>query len=209
MAKKQIIGTIDDGKAYILQAGTPIYVKTADICAMTGKSNQWIGQLTSQGILNKTQTPHGALYDVTASIKAYIKSMEDKAEQKSKDSQETEKLEKQRMKADTSIKASKAIVAKLNAEELQGKMHRSEDVAAMTEDLIYTLRAGLMSLGGRLAHDLAAISDPAEISAAIDKEAYKLMDELSMYKYDSKKYEERVRSRLNKDPIDMSSEDDG
>ena len=45
-AKKQDV-VVEDGAVYVLRAGTPVYVKTADICSMTGKSNQWIGQLVA------------------------------------------------------------------------------------------------------------------------------------------------------------------
>ena len=76
-------------------------------------------------------------------------------------------------------------------------MHRSEDVAHMTEDLIYTIRGMLLALPGRLAIDAANMSDPAEVSSLIRQEVYAIMEELSHYKYDAKKYEERVRQRLN------------
>ena len=62
MDKKTAV--VENGAVYVLQAGTPIYVKTADVCAILGKSNQWVGQLTSQGTLNKSKTAHGALYNV-------------------------------------------------------------------------------------------------------------------------------------------------
>ena len=42
--KKKPEAVIEDDAVYVLRTGTPIFVKTADICAMTGKSNQWIGQ---------------------------------------------------------------------------------------------------------------------------------------------------------------------
>lgn len=208
MAKEQSIAKIDNGAVYILQAGTPVYIKTADICAITGKSNQWIGQLTSQGILNKSKTPHGALYDLGSSIKSYCTMLEERIEAEEDDDPESKKLEKDRRKADTSIKASKAIIAGLEAKELQGKMHRSEDVAAMTEDLIFAMRNALTAIPGRLAVDLASVSDPAEVSAIIQRETYKIMDELSTYKYDSRKYEERVRIRMKRDALDDSEDDE-
>ena len=88
-------------------------------------------------------------------------------------------------------------------------MHRSEDVAAMTEDLIFAMRNALLALPGRLSVDLAAMTEPAEVSAAIQNEVYKVMEDLATYKYDSKKYEERVRARMNKDARDDSSDEDG
>lgn len=208
MAKDQTIAKIDNGTVFVLQAGTPVYVKTADICAITGKSNQWIGQLTSQGILNKSKTPHGALYDLVANMKSYCTMLEERAEADEDDDPESKKLEKDRRKADTSIKASKAIIAGLEAKEIQGKMHRSEDVAAMTDDLIFAMRNSLTALPGRLAVDLASVNDPAEVSSIIQRETFKIMDELSTYKYDSRKYEERVRIRMNRDALEDTEDDE-
>ena len=108
--------------------------------------------------------------------------------------------------AEVSIKKAKAIKEVLEAQELQGKMHRADDVAAMTEDLIYAIRGMLVSLPGRLAVDVAAVDTPAEASEVIRKEVYKAMKELSEYKYNPKKYEERVRER--KDWGDLESDTD-
>lgn len=155
MDKKTAV--VENGAVYVLQAGTPIYVKTADVCAILGKSNQWVGQLTSQGTLNKSKTAHGALYNLSESLSAYIKSIEDK----SSDNPEQKEIELNKLKADVSLRTSKAIVAGLNAKELQGKMHRSEDVAAVTEDLVYTIRSALLALVGRLSTDLVGITDQA------------------------------------------------
>lgn len=194
---------VENGAVYVLQAGTPIYVKTADVCAILGKSNQWVGQLTSQGTLNKSKTAHGALYNLSESLSAYIKSIEDK----SSDNPEQKKIELNKLKADVSLRTSKAIVAGLNAKELQGKMHRSEDVAAVTEDLVYTIRSALLALVGRLSTDLVGITDQAELSAKIQDEVYAVMETLSTYKYDSKKYEERVRQRLRKDSLEADEDE--
>jgi hypothetical protein len=201
MDKKTAV--VENGAVYVLQAGTPIYVKTADVCAILGKSNQWVGQLTSQGTLNKSKTAHGALYNLSESLSAYIKSIEDK----SSDNPEQKEIELNKLKADVSLRTSKAIVAGLNAKELQGKMHRSEDVAAVTEDLVYTIRSALLALVGRLSTDLVGITDQAELSAKIQDEVYAVMEKLSTYKYDSKKYEERVRQRLRKDSLEADEDE--
>ena len=91
---------------------------------------------------------------------------------------------------------------------MTGKMHRSEDVAAMTEDLVYAIRGSLLALPGRLAVDLADMDDPAEISEYIRREIYKVMDELSRYEYDPKKYDERVRERLKFDARPRGGEEE-
>ncbi|MBQ6164773.1 MAG: hypothetical protein IJK23_09900 [Clostridia bacterium] len=192
MAKPKAIAEIKDGAVYILQPGTPVYVKTADVCAMTGKSNQWIGQLTSQGTLNKTQTAYGSLYDLTDTVRAYCKTIESRNDKNKVDEVEYEKRE-----AEAKLKKSKATIAALDALERTGKMHRSEDVAAMTADLIYTIRGALLALPGRLAVDMVGVTDAAEASDLIRREVFQIMEELSRYKYDSEKYKERVRERLS------------
>ena len=79
MATKKQDVVVEDGAVYVLRAGTPVYVKTADICSMTGKSNQWIGQLVAQGTLHKRSTPHGSLFDVTEAVRAYCSMLEARA----------------------------------------------------------------------------------------------------------------------------------
>ena len=108
---------------------------------------------------------------------------------------EDQKVEKTRRKSEAQMKASKAVIAMYEAEELKGTMHRAEDVKAMTEDLVYTIRGALMALPGRLAVDVAACDSPSEASEVIRKEVYQVMRELAGYRYDPKKYEERVRER--------------
>ena len=99
--------------------------------------------------------------------------------------------------------------AKAEADELQGKMHRSEDVAAMTTDLIYAIRGAMMALPGRLAVDVASANSPAEAAEIIRREVNKAMRELSNYRYDPKKYEERVRDRRAWEADSGRDADDG
>lgn len=197
------VAEIRDGAVYILQAGTKVYLKTADMCAMTGKSNQWIGQLASQGVLFKMQTAHGNLYEMHDAVKAYIGNLEER--QASEDDKEAD-LKKKQLTAEVSMKQSKALIASLDAKERQGKMHRSEDVAAMTEDLIYAIRGALLALPGRLAVDVLDAETAAEASEIIRNEVYQIMEELSGYEYDPAKYEERVRDRLNLASLSGESE---
>ena len=105
-----------DDATYVLEAGKPIYVKTADLCAMTGKSNQWIGQLTSQGILNKEQTSHGRMYDLRTNIKSYCEMLEARKE---KVDSEAAKVEADKNKAEMQLKSAKVAIAVMEANELK------------------------------------------------------------------------------------------
>lgn len=214
MAKKEKpVAVVEDGAVYVLQAGTKIFVKTADICAAAGVSNQWIGQQTAQGTINKTMTPYGAMYNFPETLKAYCESTLERRKTDDSDLSDAErrelrKCEISKIKSESSIKAARAVKEQLEARELLGSMHRSEDVAALVGDLIYELRGALIALPGRLATDVAGSADIAECAEIIRKEVYKLMSDLSQYKYDSKKYEERVRARRGKDASGNDTEEE-
>ena len=81
------------------------------------------------------------------------------------------------------------------AKELSGQMHRSEDVAAMTAELIYTIRGALMALPSRVAINAAALSDPAEVAEYMRGEVNQIAEEIATFRYDPAKYEACVRER--------------
>lgn len=193
---------------YSLTPGTPIYVKTADMSVILGKSDQWVGNLAQKGVLVKVKTEHGNLFDLVASMRGYLAWLD---EQNADKDPELAELDKKKKKLDNSIKASKAIKESLFAKELQGEMHRSEDVRAMTEDLLFAVKNGLTALIGRLSVEIASISDPADVPGVIKREVYLTLNQLSNYKYDSRKYKQRVderrkKAKSNNDDTDESEE---
>ena len=191
--KEKVI--VEDDTVYILQPGMTIYVKTADICSAFGVSNQWVGQLTTQGTLNKMQTDHGKLYNLFDSLRGYTDSLNEKVTKTA----EEKKLDKAKQAAEVKFKVAKAAMAELQAKELSGKMHRSEDVQVFTQDMIDTVKNALLSLPGRLAVEVS-LCDTAEECSALIKEAVRdVLAELSEYDYDPEKYEALVRERQNLD----------
>ena len=86
-------------------------------------------------------------------------------------------------------------------------MHRSEDVASMTEDLIFTLRSHLIALPGRIAVDVAEAANAAEAAEIIRKETHLMMEDMMRYRYDPEKYAERVRERQRWEKKDDFAED--
>ena len=83
----------------------------------------------------------------------------------------------------------------LQLKELEGTMHRSEDVAAMTEDLVYSIRNMLNALPGRLATDVANTDSPAEAADIIRRETNRMLRELANYHYNPEAYAARVNER--------------
>ena len=173
-------------------------VSTTELATVLGVTARRVQQMAQDGTL---PTVRKGRFLLAESVQRYIKFLS--AEPLD---EEDRKLEKARRVADATIKTSKATIAKLEAEELKGSMHRAEDVAAMTDDLVYTIRGALNALPGRLAVDTAAATTPAEASEVIRKEVGKVMRELAAYHYDPKKYEERVRERRDWSERDADGE---
>ena len=169
-------------------------VSTTELASILGVTARRVQQMAQDGTI--VAVKRGS-FNLAESVQRYIAFLSSKEK-------DISQQDKQRQDAEVSIKKAKAIVAVMEAQELQGKMHRSEDVADMTEDLIFAIRGMLVALPGRLAVDTAAAQTPAEASEIIRKEVYKVMSELAEYKYDPKKYEERVRERK---AWDMSESD--
>ncbi len=118
---------------------SPGYCKAEDLANLFALSGQWINQLTRDGVLKKKDTPAGRRYNVVESTRSYVQYLRDKAADRS-DKGISEDKELEKFEAELHIKQAKARLAELEVSELEGKLHRSEDVAAMTEDLIYTIR---------------------------------------------------------------------
>ena len=153
-----------------------------------------VQQLAKEGILPAaSQRPYK--FDLLPTVKAYIHYLRDRANGKEAQTADTVKAEADKLRAEADLKQSKAKIAELQLKELEGKMHRSEDVEAMTNDLVYTARSMIMALPGRLAMDVVQAGSANEASALIRTECYKILDELAGYQYDPEAYRRRVRDR--------------
>ena len=175
-------------------------VSSSELACVLGITGRNIRQLVEDGQLEKVD----GRFILSDSVQRYVafKSKRDKDD-------EEKRLEKTRLTADVTMKASKAQIAKMEADELRGKMHRSEDVEAMTTDLVFTIRSMILALPGRLAIDLAPLNKPAEISERIKQEVNALLLELSNYKYDAAAYRKRVRERQGLSDLLKDDDEEG
>ena len=153
-----------------------------------------VQQLAKEGVLPAaSQRPYK--FDLLPTVKAYIRYLRDRANGKEAKTADTVKAEADKLRAEADLKQSKAKIAELQLKELEGKMHRSEDVEAITNDLVYTARSMIMALPGRLAMDVVQAGSANEASALIRAECYKILNELAGYQYDPEAYRRRVRDR--------------
>ncbi len=194
MSEKQPVA-FDDENIYILQPRQNIFLKTQDLCILFGVTKQWIGQLVNQGTLIRTETDYGPMFSLMDSVKSYMDSLSEKV----KKTEDEKKLDRAKATAEVKLKVAKAAMAELQAKELAGKSHRSEDVQLFTQGLIDMVKGALMSLPGRLAVEVS-LCETAEESSLLIKEAVKdILREVSEFDYDPEKYEALVRERQNMD----------
>lgn len=170
-------------------------VDSKTIAAIFGVDPRRVQQLAKEGIITATKDGHANRYDLLPTIQRYIRYLSDKANGRESISKKDADTEGRRLEAEADLKRSKADMAALQLKELEGKMHRSEDVEAVMTDLVFTIRSSLIALPGRLAVDVITAQTAAEASVIIRGEVYKILEELAGYKYDPEEYARRVRDR--------------
>lgn len=169
-------------------------VSSAVIADIFGVEPRRIQQLTKEGVITATKQGHANRYDLFETVRQYIRYLSEKANGRAPPKQDAD-AESRKLEAEADFKHSKADIAALQLKELEGTMHRSEDVEAVMTDLVYTIRSMLTALPGRLAVDVVSSHSAAEASDIIRCEVYKILDELSGYQYDPEEYAKRVRER--------------
>lgn len=166
----------------------------AIIAKLFGVTDRRIQQLAKEGIIPAAQKrPY--MFDLLPTVQSYIRYLSDKANGREAKSADAAQVEMEKLRAEADMKRSKADMAAMQLKELEGKMHRSEDVEAVTNDLVYTVRSMIMALPGRLAMDVVQVASANEASALIRAECYKILNELANYNYDPAVYQRRVRDR--------------
>lgn len=176
-------------------------VSLSEMALVLGLTSRRIRQLVDDGII---VTEAENKYPLAESVQAYNKFLSSKIP-----SEDDTKLEKARRAAEAKLKMAKADRAKMETDELKGNMHRSDDVRMITEDMLYSIRNGLVALPGRLAVDVASCGNAAEAYEVIKKEVHALMAEISEYKYDPTRYDEAVRDRMAWSLNRVEDEEDG
>ena len=162
-------------------------VDSKTIAALFDMTPRRVQQLTKDGVIAAVKEGNANRYDLLPTIQRYIRYLTAKANGREPSKKDSE-IEGRRLEAEADLKRSKADIAALQLSELEGTMHRSEDV-------VYNIRSMLVALPGRLAVDVTGAATPAEASEIIRTEVYKILTELAGYKYDPEVYARRVRDR--------------
>lgn len=189
----------------------PNYCKVDIIAKLFDLSVRRIQQLTQEGVLPTVavKNEHGRTakrYDLAPTVNRYVKYLSNKAYGRN---EKTESLENEKLDKEVRIKDARAQKLELELSELKGEMHRSEDVEAVTNELIYTIRSAILSLPGRLAVDTFNAESAAEASDIIRDEANKILTMLAEHEYDPAAYKRFVREREGWNAELQDEEEDG
>lgn len=161
----------------------PNNIKTsAELAAIFGLTTRRIQQLTHSRIIIGKKEGGTYYYDLLPTIQRYILHLQQKAEEA--ESVGNADLQVEKLKTEIDLKKSKAKIAQLEVRELEGKMHRAEDVEGMTTDLISTIHSKISQLPDILGKDIAKLGTAAEVSDRIKEAVIDILDELSDYEYD-------------------------
>lgn len=185
------------------------YLKVDVVAKLFDLSIRRIQQLTQEGVLPtvavKTESGRtGRRYELAPTVQRYIKYLSDKAYGRN---EKAESLEEGKLEKEIRIKDAKAQRLEIELSELKGEMHRSDDVEAITNEMVYTVRAALLSLPGRLAVDTCNAETPSEASDIIRSEVFAILSQLAEHEYDPEVYQRYVREREGWN-MDLLPEDD-
>ncbi len=169
-------------------------VDTKTIALMFGLTVRRIQQLTQDGVLETEQVGKTRKYDRDKTVQSYIAFLQDKASGRAT-AQSDQENESRKLAAEADLKEAKAAIEKTKLAELEGQMHRSEDVEAVITDLVFEIRSQITALPGRLAMDTARIQTAEEESIRIRDEVNLILDNLASYRYDPEKFSKRVKAR--------------
>ncbi len=145
-------------------------------------------------------------FDLENSVKVYVQYLQDQIKGK-QNKLENLKKEGEKLDVDVELKQVKLKAEKLKLAEIEGNMHRSEDVQYLTADLILTIRSMLNALPQRLADDLVGIEKAEDAQKKLTDEVETILFQLAKYKYNPKKYKELVNER-NKQALENDEDEE-
>lgn len=146
-------------------------ILTHELAAIFGCSPRWINQLTTNGLL--TQAERGR-YQLGSAIREYIAAIKQQAEEK--DEEETDLREEQ-----TLLTRANRKMAELDLAVMNGKLHRSEDVQNIMNEMLTSFRSRLLAIPARISPEVAAATDSMVVQQMIKGEIYDALSELSEY----------------------------
>lgn len=171
------------------------YITTEQAAPLIGKSERTTRRYMQDGVLEGFKDDDGHYLVSIISISRYL------ARNAPADDGETD-WDEERKKQDALYKQLNVALKRLELDERLGLLHRAEHVRDATLELIYAQRSAMAALSGKLAPQLAGVTDESIIAAAIDEEVRSIQEDLSRYEYDPAYYRKRLDEDRGKVELD-------
>ena len=166
---------------------------TVIIAKLFGVTERRVQQLAQDGIIPHAQKrPYK--FDLLPTIQAYIRYLSARADGNEKD-EKSAAAEYEKLRAEADLKKEKAKIAKMQAKELAGKLHRTEDVKDYFTDLTFTIRSAVMAIPGRVAMDTARAKTALETERIVRAECSEALRDLSNYEFDPEEFAKKAHER--------------
>lgn len=189
-------------------------IPTNVLAEMLDLTGERIRQLVKKGIIQNYKKIKGDYFFNGTSVREYVVYLRRYAEEQGKKANDP--LYEKKLKAEVKYKNAKARKAELETAELEGKMHRSEDVEVIYSLLVLSARNMIEALPARTAALVVGKKTTAEVQMILEEEAKKSLLELSAMDYSKPEFEAEInrimRERKGKEiaePDDMEQEKDG
>lgn len=174
-----------------LDVEKPNFVSTIIVAKFLNLSDERVRQLTKEGYLVGEKVKGKMQYDLIPTVNTYLEYWKNKANKVDLNMND----EQRKLKADADWKEAKADIEAMKRDELKGSLHSSDDVFAVTQDMVMNIRAELLAIPGMCAVDCANAKTPAEASGIIRDAINNILNGLTEYEYNPEKYKKLVRER--------------
>lgn len=169
-----------------------VWVPTRKLASWLDLTDNRIRQLEDEGYLTSKTESGKKKFELKESVRIYIEYLK---RHKENPVLEVMDDEARKLKAEADLKEAKAAIEQMKKAELEATMHRSDDVEAITTDLVMAVRAELLALPGMLAVDVASAQSASEAAGFIKKAVNDILNSLKDYYYNPEEYKKMVRER--------------
>lgn len=144
-------------------------IRTGELAAIVGKSDRWIRQLVTDGVLKQVGRGKFVLGDAIA---AYIEYVSGGKEEDNRPRLIDHKTEHERIKTER---------AALELARMRGELHAAEDVEVVMNDMLAAFRQKILALPTKMAPQLVDIDDIGRVKALLTKDLHEALSELANY----------------------------
>ena len=173
-------------------------ISTTELAQLFGLSDRRIQQLTADGTIHAEVVAVDGhqvrRYDLIPTVHDYVTSLQNKINNKEENQKNTDLVD-EKLQEEIRYKKARADKIEMELKELNGQMHRSDDVEKVFKDHAQMIRSMFLALPGMLAVDCADARTPKEVEGIIRSVVFDNLKVLEQYQYDSEEFRMLVKER--------------